>query len=282
MKALASLPLLYQPGDRFFYSLATDVLGFIVGRVAGKDFRDVLMERIFQPLGMVDTDFYIHPEKRDRAAVVYRMVEDTGALEPVGFRRTDTPPAYCGGGGGLVSTADDYLKFARMLLNDGEVDGVRLLKAETVADMRANRLTDAQRAIPFMGMPFWIGQGFGLGLSVILDAESAGVDGRVIRRLIRLAGRLRHLVAGRSGPRHDPDLPRPELHAPRPRSHRQHGPEHPHGRETGPAAMAEGGVRGGALAWRIGGRTRSPVRGPPSGRDERVRQGWRDSRPRDA
>jgi CubicO group peptidase (beta-lactamase class C family) len=171
MKALATLPLSYQPGERFHYSLSTDVLGFIVGRIGGAGFREFLIERIFQPLGMADTDFYIPPEKRDRAAIVYRMVEATGALEPVHFNRADTPPAFCGGGGGLISTADDYLEFARMLLNGGEVDGVRLLKAETVAMMRTNRLTDAQRAITFMGMPFWLGQGFGLGLSVTLDAE---------------------------------------------------------------------------------------------------------------
>jgi CubicO group peptidase (beta-lactamase class C family) len=171
MAALATLPLTYQPGERFHYSVSTDVLGFIVGRVAGTSFREFLIERIFHPLGMVDTDFYIPPEKRDRAAVVYRMVEATGALEPVNFNRPNTPPDFCGGGGGLVSTADDYLKFARMLLGNGEIDGVRLLKAETVASMRTNRLTDEQRAVLFMGMPFWIGQGFGLGLSVILDAE---------------------------------------------------------------------------------------------------------------
>jgi CubicO group peptidase (beta-lactamase class C family) len=171
MTALATLPLTYQPGERFHYSVSTDVLGFIVGRIAGTGFREFMIDRIFQPLGMVDTDFYIPPDKRDRAAIVYRMVEATGALEPVHFSRADAPPAFCGGGGGLVSTADDYLKFARMLLGDGEVDGVRLLKPETVTMMRTNRLTVAQRAIPFMGMPFWMGQGFGLGLSVILDAE---------------------------------------------------------------------------------------------------------------
>jgi CubicO group peptidase (beta-lactamase class C family) len=171
MAALGALPLSFQPGDRFHYSHATDVLGFLIGRVAGMDFRQFLIERIFQPLGMVDTDFYIPPEKRARAAVVYRQDQDTGAQSPVAFRAFDTPPAYCGGGGGLVSTVDDYLKFARLLLNGGELDGVRLLKAETVALMAANRLTDAQRAIPFMGMPFWMGQGFGLGLSVITDAE---------------------------------------------------------------------------------------------------------------
>ncbi len=182
LAALGSLPLSFQPGERFHYSHSTDVLGFLVGRVAGIDFRQFLFDRVFRPLGMVDTDFYIPPEKRDRAAVVYRQDEATGALSPVTFLSHDTPPAYCGGGGGLVSTADDYLKFARLLLNGGEVDGVRLLKSETVDLMRTNRLTDAQRAIPFMGMPFWMGQGFGLGLSVITDAEKqawmgAGSDG---------------------------------------------------------------------------------------------------------
>lgn len=171
MKALGSLPLSYPPGERFHYSHATDVLGFLVGRIAGMGFREFLMQRIFEPLGMVDTDFYVPPEKRDRAAVVYRLDDKLDKLEPVPFTQYDTPPAFCGGGGGLISTADDYLKFARMMLNGGELDGVRLLKAETVKLMTTNRLTDAQREIPFMGIPFWGGQGFGLGLSVITDPE---------------------------------------------------------------------------------------------------------------
>jgi CubicO group peptidase (beta-lactamase class C family) len=169
MAALGGLPLSYPPGERFHYSHATDVLGFLVGRIAGTGYREFLMERIFKPLGMVDTDFYVPPEKRDRAAVVYRLDEKLDGLEPVPFPKYDTPPAFCGGGGGLISTADDYLKFARLMLNDGELDGVRLLKAETVKLMRENRLTEAQREIPFMGIPFWGGQGFGLGVSVITD-----------------------------------------------------------------------------------------------------------------
>jgi CubicO group peptidase (beta-lactamase class C family) len=92
-------------------------------------------------------------------------------LEDVSFPHAPKPPAFEAGGGGLISTADDYLKFARMLLGKGEVDGVRLVKSETVELMTANRLTDAQREIPFMGIPFWLGQGFGLGLSVITDPE---------------------------------------------------------------------------------------------------------------
>ena len=182
MAALASLPLSHQPGAQFHYSHATDVLGFIVGRIGGAGFREFLMQRIFEPLGMVDTDFYVPPEKRDRAAAVYQMNEDETAIEPVKFIHRDGPPVFCGGGGHLISTADDYLKIARMMLGRGEVDGVRLLKPETVDLMATNRLSDAQRAIPFMGMPFWMGQGFGLGLSMITDAAQfawmgAGSDG---------------------------------------------------------------------------------------------------------
>ena len=171
LAALGGLPLSYPPGERFHYSHATDVLGLLVGRVAGTDFRDFLFKRIFEPLGMVDTDFWVPPAKRGRLAKMYRMKDDQSGLEVAPFPLVDSPPAFCGGGGGLISGLDDYLKFARMLLGDGEVDGVRLLKPETVTLMRANRLTDAQREIPFMGIPFWAGQGFGLGLSVITDVE---------------------------------------------------------------------------------------------------------------
>ena len=171
MKALASLPLSYPPGERFHYSHATDVLGFLVGRIAGKGFGEFLRERIFGPLGMVDTDFYVPVEKRERAAVVYRLDEKLEKLQPVPFKQHDAPPNFTGGGGSLISTLDDYLKFARMMLNEGELDGTRYLKAETVRLMRTNQLTDEQRQIPFMGIPFWMGQGFGLGLSVVTDPE---------------------------------------------------------------------------------------------------------------
>jgi CubicO group peptidase (beta-lactamase class C family) len=171
LTALAGLPLSYPPGDHFHYSHATDVLGFLVGRICGMDFRDFLFKRIFEPLGMVDTDFWVPHGKRGRMAKMYRLTDDMSALEVAPFPLADAPPAFCGGGGGLISTLDDYLRFARMLLGNGAVDGVRLLKSETVALMWTNRLTDAQREIPFMGIPFWAGQGFGLGLSVITDVE---------------------------------------------------------------------------------------------------------------
>ena len=171
LQALGTLPLSYPPGERFHYSHATEVLGFLVARVEGKPLGQVLQERIFGPLGMTDTFFWCPPEKRDRMAKLYRIDPRTDRLQDVSYPQTDTAPAFEGGGGGLISTADDYLKFARMMLNKGEVDGVRLVKAQTLEMMAQNRLTDAQRQIPFMGIPFWLGQGFGLGVSVITDPE---------------------------------------------------------------------------------------------------------------
>lgn len=172
LKRLASLPLSYAPGERFHYSHATDVLGFLVGRAAGTSFRDFIMQRILTPLGMRDTDFYVPKEKRGRAAVVYQLDQATGTLDPVPFPQYDTPPAFTAGGGGLISTLDDYLSFARMLLNDGELDGTRYLKRETVELMRTNRLTPEQRRVPFLGLPLWAGMGFGLGLSVVMEPEN--------------------------------------------------------------------------------------------------------------
>ncbi|MDZ4320266.1 MAG: serine hydrolase domain-containing protein, partial [Phenylobacterium sp.] len=169
MKRLGQLPLSYQPGARFHYSHATDVLGFIVARIEGKPLDQVLQDRIFGPLGMTDTAFHVPPEKLDRAAKLYRINPKTDAMEEVAFPYYPAPPVFAAGGGGLVSTADDYLKFARLMLGKGEVDGVRLLKTQTVEMMIADRLTEAQKAIPFMGIPFWLGQGFGLGVSVITD-----------------------------------------------------------------------------------------------------------------
>jgi CubicO group peptidase (beta-lactamase class C family) len=171
LKRLAGLPLSFPPGARLHYSHSTDVLGFLVGRAAGMSFRDFLMQRILKPLGMNDTDFYVPPEKRGRAAVVYQQDQASGALKPVPFPQYDTPPDFTAGGGGLISTLDDYLSFARMLLNGGELNGKRYLRRETVEDMRTNRLTPEQRAIPFLGMPLWAGQGFGLGLSTVIEPD---------------------------------------------------------------------------------------------------------------
>src|SRR5205085_2757169 len=97
---------------------------------------------------------------------------------PVPFKLYDSPPAFCGGGGGLISTADDYVKFAQMLLDGGVYKGVRYLNQQTIDLMRTNRLTDEQRAIPFLGaIPMWAGMGFGLGVSVIDKPDQLGFLG---------------------------------------------------------------------------------------------------------
>ena len=172
MAAIASLPLTYQPGERMHYSHATEVLGYLAMRAAGAPTLEALLrDRIFGPLGMKDTSFWVPPEKQDRVAALYGFHEPSGALRRAPMPAHLTPPSHMAGGGGLYSTVDDYLPFARMLLNNGEVDGVRLLKAETVADMRTNRLTEVQRQDPFLGMPMWAGMGFGLGLSLVDNPE---------------------------------------------------------------------------------------------------------------
>ncbi|BBY29649.1 serine hydrolase domain-containing protein [Mycolicibacterium sediminis] len=170
---VAALPLAHQPGDRMTYSHATDVLGIAVSRIEGRPLAEVLSDRIFGPLGMTDTGFAVTHEGRRRAATMYKL-ETAGAGDPV--LRDDamgpapvTLPTFCAGGAGLWSTADDYLAFARMLLAGGSLDGVRVLSPESVASMRTNRLTDEQKRVPFLGMPFWRGRGFGLNLSVVTD-----------------------------------------------------------------------------------------------------------------
>ncbi|KAA0112369.1 serine hydrolase [Mycolicibacterium sp. P1-5] len=175
---IAQLPLVHQPGERLTYSHATDILGIVASRIEGKSLHSVLTERIFEPLGMADTGFFISPDKRARAATMYRLDDESGlqhdAMGPIPV----TEPRFCQGGAGLVTTVDDYLRFARMLLGGGEVDGVRVLSQEAVQLMRTDRLTDEQKKFPFLGLPFWMGRGFGLNLSVVTDpAKSAQLYG---------------------------------------------------------------------------------------------------------
>ena len=239
LERLAGLPLTYAPGERFHYSHATDVLGFLVGRVAGTTYQDFLKSRILEPLGMTDTDFWCPPEKRDRMAKLYKAEEGV-PLKDVSFVHEDHPPAFCAGGGGLISTVDDYLTFARLMLNRGELNGVRLIREDTFDLMASNRLTPEQREIPFMGIPFWMGQGFGLGHH---RPGEAGLDGRRLDRRLRLAGRLRYLVAG--GPRggHDPHLPDPELHGAGTGVRQPGGHRPAHGCPGGPAHLPEADLR---------------------------------------
>jgi CubicO group peptidase (beta-lactamase class C family) len=166
---LTALPLVHQPGERLTYSHATDVLGILLSRIEGKPLHEVLPERILDPLGMADTGFFVSPEGRGRAATMYRLDADNRLQHDVMGPPQIRPPTFSQGGSGLWSTADDYLRFVQMLLAEGALDGVRVLSRESVRLMRTDRLTDEQKRVPFLGMPFWVGRGFGLGLSVVTD-----------------------------------------------------------------------------------------------------------------
>ncbi|HEX2284692.1 MAG TPA: serine hydrolase domain-containing protein [Mycobacterium sp.] len=166
---LAKLPLAHQPGERLTYSHSTDVLGIALSRIEGKPLSDVLAERIFQPLGMVDTGFSVGTAGRRRAATMYKLDANNVLCHDVMGPAPITDPPFCTGGAGLWSTVDDYLRFARMLLEGGTLDGVRVLSEEAIRLMRTDRLTDEQKTYPFLGAPFWVGRGFGLNLSVVTD-----------------------------------------------------------------------------------------------------------------
>lgn len=184
---LAALPLIDQPGAAFNYGHSTDLLGLLIARMEGTTLSEVLKRRIFEPLGMKDTDFIVPREKRDRRAKLYGF-DETGCLEerPVGpitggvsgtlmaERPEDLP--YVSGGQGLWSTLDDYLAFAKLFLGDGSVDGIRLLRPETLKLMTSNHLTEHQRATASMfGLPLFSAHGFGLGVTVVLNPEMADV-----------------------------------------------------------------------------------------------------------
>ena len=178
LAALGELPLVHQPGERLTYGHSTDVVGVLASRIEGKPFHQVLDERILQPLGMIDTGFHVTLEGRRRAATMYRLDGNDTLQHDVMGQPHIAPPAFCNAGGGLWSTADDYLRFIEMLLRDGTVNGVRVLSAESVRLMRTDRLTDQQKRHNFLGSPFWIGRGFGLNLSVVTDpAKSAPLFG---------------------------------------------------------------------------------------------------------
>jgi CubicO group peptidase (beta-lactamase class C family) len=176
---VAQLPLANHPGEAWRYSFAHDVVAHLVATVAGVPFETFLAERIFGPLGMADTGFAVPEPDMGRLASLYLRGAD-GALalhdDPASSSYV-RPGAQPAGGGGLVSTAGDYLRFAQLLLGGGALDGVRLLQPATVALMTRNHLP--AHALPFSIGPDWgwEGYGFGLGVAVLLDPARAGVPG---------------------------------------------------------------------------------------------------------
>lgn len=182
---LAELPLAYQPGTSWRYSLATDVTARLVEVVSGQRFDEYLGANIFQPLGMVDTDFWVPPAKQDRFVTMYSAAEPFAPLAPAQVTADDprdgaysTPPRLLSGGGGLVSTISDYLTFIRMILNGGTWDDQVIVKPETLDLMRTNQLADGVRvSFPMWDMP---GTVFGLGFALkesVAEGESPAMRG---------------------------------------------------------------------------------------------------------
>nr|WP_137829992.1 serine hydrolase domain-containing protein [Methylobacterium sp. L1A1] len=178
---LAQQPLLAQPGAEWNYSVATDVLGHLVAVVSGLDFAEFMRRRILRPLAMHDTDFSVPEDKQPRFAANYAFDRE-GALrlydDSVDSKFLRTPP-LASGGGGLVSTAGDYLRFCRLILNRGALDGVRLLGRKTVDLMLMNHLPGDLAAMgqPRFAESSYAGIGFGLGFSVMLDPAAAQIIG---------------------------------------------------------------------------------------------------------
>jgi CubicO group peptidase (beta-lactamase class C family) len=176
IETLAKLPLEFSPGEAWNYSVSTDVVGYLVQKVAGKPLSQVLAERIFRPLKMVDTGFFVREDQRSRFAACYEAapggklkLQDDPAASPY-----LKPPALESGGGGLVSTAADYLRFTTMLVNGGELDGVRILAPKTVRLMASNHLPGGKDLTELSRSLFSestnAGVGFGLGFAVVFDA----------------------------------------------------------------------------------------------------------------
>ena len=166
----ARTPLFEDPGTNWRYGISTTILGRLVEVWSGKPLEDYLQERVFGPLGMTDTGFWVEPERADRLATVYRASRE-GELRP--YQMEEIPfteqPVLIEGGVGLVASTMDFLRFSQMFLNGGELDGNRVLQPETIAMMTVNRIPDALLPIGF-GRPT-LGQGWGLGFSIVMDAS---------------------------------------------------------------------------------------------------------------
>lgn len=175
IQMLATLPLEFSPGEAWNYSVATDVCGYLVQKLCGKPLDEVFQERIFGPLKMIDTGFHVRDDQRPRFAACYDAAPG-GRLKLQDDPQKSSylaPPALLSGGGGLVSTAADYMRFANMLLNRGELDGVRVLAPKTIDLMASNHLpggadlTEMSRSL--FSESANAGVGFGLGFAVVFD-----------------------------------------------------------------------------------------------------------------
>ncbi len=168
MKRLGSLPLIHQPGERWLYHTGSDVLGVLIARASGQPFADFLRDHLFEPLGMRDTGFQVPADKLNRLASAYMMDREKGKLiffDDARDSRWRKPPPFAAGGSGLVSTADDYLAFCRMMLNKGRHGRERILSRPVVELMMSDQLTAEQK----QGAELFFGHGasWGMGGAVV-------------------------------------------------------------------------------------------------------------------
>ena len=175
LEDIAAMPLRYHPGEKWHYSMGMDVLAGLIEIFSGQTFGEFLQERIFDPLGMVDTAFRLEPNKADRLATLYQVGDDP-LLQTVDWMRKDYSQSKKSesGGGGLLSTPLDYYRFAQCLLNGGELDGKRILGRKSVELMRANALTPAQMPVAFEGLEPFAGFGYGVCVKVMQDPATGG------------------------------------------------------------------------------------------------------------
>lgn len=177
VRKLVAVPLAHQPGTMWEYSRSTDVLGALIERLTGQTLDVFLEQRILKPLGMTDSGFWVPPEKQDRLVEPFALDPDTGnSVKLIDVR---SKPSFLSGGGGMVSTMADYLRFARMLYNEGELDGVRLLSRKTVRYMTSDHLAALPGAAAHPNFLAGPGYGFGLGFAVRTHAGAATSPGSV-------------------------------------------------------------------------------------------------------
>jgi len=172
---LAKLPLEFSPGTRWNYSVATDVLGYLVEAISGQSFDAYLQKLVFEPLGMKDTAFQVPPRSVDRFAANYSRGPGK-SLKLEDDPQTSvylTPRTFLSGGGGLVSTAHDYLRFCRMLVNGGELDGVRILGRKTIELMTRNHLPNDEDRTRWASFPDAANEGYGFGLGFSINLGPA-------------------------------------------------------------------------------------------------------------
>jgi CubicO group peptidase (beta-lactamase class C family) len=176
IEKLSGLPLLYQPGSQWVYSVAVDVQGHLIEKLSGKSLPEYLRQEIFDPLGMRDTGFSVPSAKMDRLATVYRFDQKAGLTAVPHDKNVSTVPGLASGGGGLYSTARDYSRFAQMLASGGVLNGVRILAPSTVAFMTASHLPDSLRDDRFgIGRHRMLpGRGFGYDVAVLDDPYKVG------------------------------------------------------------------------------------------------------------